>query len=251
MRVTGCAAVVVAAASLVFAGCYGSTEPASDVGFDAAVLHGKGTANSGPAESFFEYWPSSFPARKAPTPPTSWPAGVTGPFSTTVRALAPATDYAFRLCGRDEGRTAVCAQTRTFRTATPEGDLVIGEFQTSGSFRPVEVDARSGPSGADPHGSMSMRGVFGGTVVAISVEGNRAAVRAAGRASIPGSGASFAAEACLRVVDGGADTPPGSGDSISYNMALTELGEELGSCLVPPPGSTGGSGGPVAVYDAH
>ena len=43
----------------VLAGCYGSTEPATEVAFDSAKLNGRGTADKGPAFSYFEYAPTS------------------------------------------------------------------------------------------------------------------------------------------------------------------------------------------------
>jgi hypothetical protein len=48
-------------------GCYGSTEPATNVTFDAAQLNARGTANNGPASSYFEYWPTNTPQAKITT----------------------------------------------------------------------------------------------------------------------------------------------------------------------------------------
>ncbi len=50
-RTSGVAVVV---AAITLAGCYGSTEPATDVRPNSAVLQARGTANDGPAFSYFE-----------------------------------------------------------------------------------------------------------------------------------------------------------------------------------------------------
>jgi hypothetical protein len=39
----------------VFAGCHGSTEPATDVGIDRATLNAHGPAGNGTAHARFEY----------------------------------------------------------------------------------------------------------------------------------------------------------------------------------------------------
>jgi hypothetical protein len=49
-------AALLALVAGVFAGCYGSTEPATDIGPESATLQGHGTANNGPAKSWFQYW---------------------------------------------------------------------------------------------------------------------------------------------------------------------------------------------------
>ncbi len=52
---------VLALCVLVLGGCYGSTEPATNIGEDSATLRAQGTANNGPATSYFEYWAAEEP----------------------------------------------------------------------------------------------------------------------------------------------------------------------------------------------
>ena len=153
-------AVVVVCGGLL-AGCYGSTEPATNIGEDSATLRGQGTANNGPASSYFEYWTNGdpLPGQARPRTPTrSWPAGASGPISERVSDLLVASRYSFRLCGADRGATPVCAQTRTLTTPTPTGDYVKGSF--SGSAAPtgtpytVRFNARSGPDGQNARGTV-------------------------------------------------------------------------------------------------
>ena len=70
----------------VCTGCYGSTEPATEVGGDSARLNGQGTANNGPAFSRFKY--RAFLGPEMATGYREWPAGASGPFSE--RILGPA-----------------------------------------------------------------------------------------------------------------------------------------------------------------
>jgi hypothetical protein len=151
------------AATLVLGACYGATEPASVVGEDGATLRGQGTANNGPASSYFEYWTGGdpLPGHARPRTPTrSWPAGASGPFSERVSDLLVASSYSFRLCGADQGSTPVCAQTRSFTTPTPAGDYVTGSF--AGSAPPVGIaytvrfNARSGPTGQNARGTVKV-----------------------------------------------------------------------------------------------
>jgi hypothetical protein len=57
---------------LILSGCYGSTEPATDIGPESAKLNARGTANNGPAHGGFEYWltnaTASANARRKPSP---------------------------------------------------------------------------------------------------------------------------------------------------------------------------------------
>ena len=163
----------------VCAGCYGSTEPATDIGEDRATLRGQGTANNGPASSHFEYWTDGDPLpgqARLRTPTRSWPAGASGPISERLSDLLVASRYHFRLCGNDQGGTPVCAQTRTLSTPTPAGDYVKGSF--SGSAPPagiaytVRFNARSGPTGQNARGTVKL--TFAGqtqtdTVVCLTV----------------------------------------------------------------------------------
>jgi hypothetical protein len=148
-------------ASLALSGCYGSTEPATDIGEDRATLRGQGTANDGPAFSYFEYWAEGDPlpghARQR-TPTRSWPAGAQGPIAERVSDLLVASRYSFRLCGADQGETPVCAQTRTFSTPALAGDYVTGSFAGSEPLTQspytVRFNARSAPDGSNARGTV-------------------------------------------------------------------------------------------------
>jgi hypothetical protein len=170
---------------LAFAGCYGSTEPATDITQSSARLHAEGTANNGPAASHFEYSPTNGTGFTRSTDPRSWPAGASGAFSETVNGLLPATPYEFRLCGRDSGSPNVCAQKRTFTTVKPPGDGVEAIFWASPPpprVAQITVSARSGPAGQDPSGSIHTPEYLG-YVTCLRVVGNRAAVVSVGQDS--------------------------------------------------------------------
>jgi hypothetical protein len=173
---------------VVLAGCYGSTEPATDVGTKTATLNAQGKANNGPATAFFEYWVRGASGSTQQTDPAHVPAGAQGAFSEKVTGLDPDTSYSFRLCGSDDsGGPTVCAQTRTFRTAVAE-DSVTGFWKVSPDIF-GSIDARSGPSGEDPQGYIRSQGPyyrwwdFEGVVTCVAVNGNRAAVGAVGQAA--------------------------------------------------------------------
>ena len=147
----------------VLTGCYGWTGPATGIGEDSATLRAQGTANNGPASSYFELWTDGdpLPGQVRPRTPTrSWPAGASGPISERVSDLLVASRYSFRLCGADQGSTPVCAQTSSFTTPTPAGDYVTGSF--SGSAPPagiaytVRFNARSAPNGQNPRGTVRL-----------------------------------------------------------------------------------------------
>jgi hypothetical protein len=173
---------------VVFAGCYGSTEPATNVGPDNATLNARGTANHGPATTYFEYWVSDGSGPTLQTDRSHFPGGASGQFSQKVTGLAETTSYSFRLCGFDDaGGPTVCAQTRTFQTRpVPTEDSVTGGFDL-GSTAKATVDAHSGPSGESPHGHIHYQGTidgwaaFDGDVTCVAVNGQYGAVGAVGQ----------------------------------------------------------------------
>lgn len=184
MRLAG---FVAALAVVVLSGCDGSTEPATEVKEESARLHARGTANNGPASSYFEYQPANGAGFKRETEPRSWPAGASGPFSEQVAGLLPATPYEFRVCGYDDGApTVACAQKRSFTTVRPPGDGVQAIFWFSGHNPPraaqVTVEATSGPAGQQPSGSIHTQ-TFDGFVTCLAVQGDRAAVVSVGQAT--------------------------------------------------------------------
>lgn len=189
----GIAAAPVLAAAVAVGGCTGSTEPATDLRANGATLQARGTADNGPAYSFFEYWQTSAPGARTTTERRSWPANVSGPVSERIRGLRHSTGYSFRACGGDftpEGTygPSTCAQTRTF--TTPAGDSAEGAYGelANGGERPTGYvfDASSGPAGQSPKGEVSSVGLdvnFRGTVTCLAVSGTRAAIGAVGRLS--------------------------------------------------------------------
>lgn len=205
----------VAVLGLTLAGCYGSTEPATDVGIDSATLNGYGTANNGRAHSYFEYWLTGSEHDPFRAGGYDVPAGARGPISAKLRNLPAGSSYSFRLCGYDynaegEGGPEVCAQTRTFTTKPPVEDSVRGGFW-SGCCSRFQVDAKSAPTGANPSGSVTWYvhssssldppRLFSGTVTCLAINGSRAAVGAVGtwrQQGSPDSNATF----LITIVDG-------------------------------------------------
>ena len=93
MRAAGLLSLLGAVALLT--GCYGSTEPATQVGPDSARLNGQGTANTGPAYSYFEYQAAFPPSPIQRTIQREWPAGASGPLSEPITGLRDATTYIY------------------------------------------------------------------------------------------------------------------------------------------------------------
>jgi hypothetical protein len=93
------------------------------------------------------------------------PAGASGPFSQQVTFL----------CGGEQANPAepVCAQTRSFTTSTPAGDVATGHLKLFEGALAIIVDflATSGPSGENPSGHARHN-----VVTCLSVSGNRATV---------------------------------------------------------------------------
>jgi hypothetical protein len=175
--------------AVALGGCVGSTEPATEVGTESARLNARGTADNGPATSYFEYEPTNGAGFRQKTVVRRWPAGASGSFSETVDLL-PATPYEFRVCGRDDADSGPyrCAQTRTFTTSNPSGDRVKARFLDA--FRPgtpyydaYKIDARSGPAGENPSGYVAIGpfAQFQGFVNCLTVRGDRAVVGAIGQ----------------------------------------------------------------------
>ena len=169
-------------------GCYGSTEPATDVGPESATLQGRGTANNGAAQVFFEYWLTDAD-RIRKRIGDRIPAGASGPYRKRVTQLAAGSSYSFKLCGNDEpaGET-VCAQTRTFTTRPPVEDALMGYFY-AGCCSRFDIDAHSGPNGEDPRGelryhvassSSQFSDTFTGSISCLAANGDRAAAGAVG-----------------------------------------------------------------------
>jgi hypothetical protein len=198
---------------IALAGCYGSTEPATDVGPESATLRGQGTADNGPAVSWFEYWLTGSERDPLKVGTQRWPAGASGPISAKATHLTAGVSYSFRVCGYDDnpgGTHTVCAQTRTFTTKAAVEDSLWGGFY-AGCCSRVDVDARSGATGASPRGSVRWYAssssspdpprIFNGFVTCLAVNGSRAAVGAVGKWTQQGS-PDANATLLITVVDG-------------------------------------------------
>jgi hypothetical protein len=241
--------------TLILGGCYGSTEPATDIGFDRATLTANGTANAGDAHVYFEYWPTGHPESVVATIGKDVPAGSSGKYSeptaNSFRGLAAGTQYTYRVCAKDQGvPNGACAQTRTFTTARPAGDLVRGDYLTllGGIGHRGSVDAHGDASGANAGGTLELpvdkdtsAGTFSGTVTCLRVEGNRATVGAVG------SNDGGPATALFEVVDNDA-TWIGTADQVDWTVTPGST---------PPNCSTGSFAtlrslyyGSLLVYDA-
>jgi hypothetical protein len=137
---------------LLLAGCYGQTDPATDVTQSGATLRGHGTTDHGPADVWFEYWPTAAIAQRKLTPERRIPGDVTAPFAERVSGLTANTHYSFRLCGRDVGGPTACTPVRSFTTGQ---DFVrgngYGQVQI-GIYELFDVDAFNGPQGSGPSG---------------------------------------------------------------------------------------------------
>jgi hypothetical protein len=208
-----------AALALVsLAGCYASTEPATNVGPETATLNARGTANNGPASSSFAYWISGTTGRVRGTDERHWPAGASGPFSEKIKGLYASKQYSFRLCGSDDsGGLDACAQTRTFTTRPAVDDSVVGEWGSSPHFYGT-IDAHSGPSGQSPRGKIwrfsgvgNSPSLFEGFVICVAVSGDRAAVGAVGHETVQDPPNWHPATLLATVVDGG----PSGDDTLS------------------------------------
>ena len=176
--------------AVLLGGCYGSTEPATQIRPDSVQLNGRGTADDGPAFTFFRVQRFGIPL-PAPvdTPTRQWPAGASGPFSEKLTGLKPATDYSYRLCGGNAGEQPVCANSKSFATRGPDGeDSVLGAWRKRASADPTggSVSAHSDPSGANPRGSLEITEVtdqlhvFKGFVTCLRVQDAHATLGAVG-----------------------------------------------------------------------
>ena len=222
----GLLASIVAVSVALLAGCYGSTEPATQVKSTSAVLNAHGTTDRGTASVRFEYWPTNRPGERHSTPSRQIPGGVTGPFSQLAEGLDSGTAYSFRLCGTDSGGTA-CAQTRQFET--PPRDRVDGSA-SSDAFS-VTIHVSSGPSGGDTRGSIDAMGAGGARLVAgatcMVVTGRTAIVGFSGASQVPPNPPQ-SAQGVAKIVDG--DVP-------GQDSFVVRSGDS--SCnSAPPSGST-------------
>ena len=239
----------VSGAVLALAACTGSTEPATDVTPSSATLKARGTADNGRAFSFFEFGPSGVTAAQRQTDRRSWPAGASGTFTEVVGPLYAATAYAFRVCGNDEGKAPVCAQTRSFTTPAAVRDAVRGSwlYAISPHSPNGHVDATApGPSGTLGFRiSSSSPNRFGGNVTCLLVSGRRAAVGAVGDYIDAGSGARRPATGLVTIVDGG----PGQQDRVRMVQTFGSTPPSCASAADPVASDATYDDG-LVVYDA-
>jgi hypothetical protein len=126
MRRKALALVGAACSVAAFAGCIGSTQPATEIGATQAKLNARGHTDQGPATWWWEYSTSqtALEAGQGLQACGDEPDKRCGPaesaadvnLGTVVKGLAPATTYFFRACGQDQGEGPTCAQTLSFRT---------------------------------------------------------------------------------------------------------------------------------------
>jgi hypothetical protein len=244
------AIAVALSAGTLLAGCYASTEPATDIGPESAKLQARGTANNGPATTSFTYWVTGTTEPHLGTSSRTWPAGASGPFSENVSGLAAGSSYSFQVCGSDSSGGG-CAQTRTFTTKPAVEDAAMGWFYAShGRF---QVDAHSSATGANPRGQLSdFNGdgynfsSFVGVVTCLAVNGSQAAVGAVGKVTYQPGGETadqtwlvtiedrrVARDTFNSVITNGTTPPDCAGASFAHN----------GEIIIP--------GGDLVVNDAH
>jgi hypothetical protein len=238
--------------AVALCGCYGSTEPATKVAFDGAQLNARGTANNGPASSFFEYWPTAKPEAKLATDPRHWPSGASGPFSETISAdsfqgpLYASTAYSFRVCGNDQGQSPACAQTRTFSTPAPAHDAVEGSWQDVLTSPHANTGTVKGTTLSYSFRKQDAYD-YAGRVTCLTVSGAQAVVGSVGEITTDGSAPDPNlnppnASLVATIVDGG----PGVADRASVVLAL---GPSQPSCTAAPNPATQATQS-VNVYDA-
>jgi hypothetical protein len=232
-------------AAAALAGCYASTEPATDIGPETAKLNARGTADDGPASSSFEYWRTGTTQPHLGTSTRNWPAGASGPFAENVSGLAAGSSYSFRVCGGDANGGGGCAQTRTFTTKPAVEDAAMGWFYSShGRF---DVDAHSTATGGSPRGrltSISGDGFnfasFVGVVTCLAVHGSQAAVGAVGNVTYQPGGQTADQTWLVTIVDrplerdtfnsvvtNGTTPPDCAGASFAYNGEIIIPGGDL------------------------
>jgi hypothetical protein len=261
MRARRAAAVLASAALVGLAGCYGSTEPATNVTYDSAQLNARGTADNGPAYSYFEYGPTDVSPQAFRTATRSWPAGASGAFSEKVGGptsgpgpLYASTRYSVRVCGNDAGKQPVCAQTLTFTTPPPVKDAAEGFWQNglSPGFPAGQVNASADPNGANPSGTLrhqlyAPNTIFSGRVTCLRVSGRTAIVGAVGQRTTngqePNPNGPPNASSVVTIVDGGPQSTDTTGVSMSSSTAPP-------SCSSGPTANGRSAAGTVNVYDA-
>jgi hypothetical protein len=214
--------LVVFGVALLVTGCYGSTEPATNIGYDNATFRGQGTTGQDGTHVFFEWWQGGRADNVLATLGKDIAGGVTGPYSeppfTEAPLLRPATQYLFRLCGRETATT--CAQTRSLTTLTPTGDRIHGAFAFGSDLSAGgSVDARSDRTGGNPAGRLSLSsdpqtpGIgFAGDVTCVKVNGSQAVVGAVG------TDEGVAASGLLEISDNDLDTPNLTADRLDWQV---------------------------------
>jgi hypothetical protein len=143
----------------VLTGCYGQTDLATRIDRTSATLNARGTANSGAADAYFEYWKTAMPGNKLQTPTKGIPGGASGPFDQRATDLTPDTWYSFRLCGADQGKSPVCAQTRSFftgRSSIQAYGQTDSPYGDNGWDR-IYVNVVAAPPGGTPSGRVLAR----------------------------------------------------------------------------------------------
>ncbi len=227
----------------------GVRQPATNIAATTATLNGKVLSTTGgPGSWYLEYGLTQARTERTPTRTIDFVVGQVEPVSEPVDGLKSATTYYVAVCAEDSENPGdpFCSPVQTF-TTDPDlaADSVTGSaYQCESSSPPqppcltrdtIEVDARSGPAGEDPSGTITVidgsgsRGATGftGELSCLYVSGNVAVVGALGR-RFGGvfEADNYPAAASFRVTDGG-----GSGSS-QDRWEYFHRGGEFGG---PPP----------------
>jgi hypothetical protein len=132
------------ALALILASCAATTDPATNVTSNRAILRAHGHTDSTPASYYFAYAPDGadlgtqeeFDTQLVVVPPGAHgPNGEDIPFAAPTVTLRPDTTYHFRVCGGDDHVPfPTCANTRTFTTPpNPDVTLKSTQYGTTGS----------------------------------------------------------------------------------------------------------------------
>lgn len=135
--------VVGLGAVALLAACSGQTAGVTNVTATSATLRATGHTDDSPGHYFFQYATSAAAlgtaaGKQTPTRgpvPAHTPSSGDLTFGESVPGLAPATTYAYRVCGGDEGtRGDVCMSTRGFTTPPAGGSPLTDTTPGVSSF---------------------------------------------------------------------------------------------------------------------
>ena len=218
---------VVAVGVMVSSCAVGVRQPATGITPTSATLNGKVLSTTGgPGSWYIEYGPTLARTERTPTRTIDFVVNEIEPVSEPVAGLDPGTTYHYAICAEDSENPGdpFCSPDQTFATDfDPTGDAVVGQatdclpgpvpdscFSSIG----LSVDARSGPDGANPSGTVGWFDNGGSPdstiststeVTCLSVNGDVAIIGVTGTSSFFGT--EFPTAGLVRVADkGGPDS---------------------------------------------